>query len=63
VKLTLQNIQADAAETVDVGVVDLGQETDFGRGHRIVVGQEQLKTEDATCKKENKLMSVGDENE
>lgn len=55
VELTLQDIQADAAKTVDVGVVDLGQETDLGRGHRVVVGQEQLETKDATCKKENEL--------
>lgn len=54
-KLTLEDIQADAAETVDVGVVDLGQETDLRRGHRIVVGKKQLETKDATCKEENKL--------
>lgn len=46
--LTLQNIQADAAQTVDVGVVDLGEETDLGRRHGIVVREEQLKLEDAT---------------
>lgn len=54
-KLTLEDIQADAAKTVDVGVVDLGQETDLRRGHRVVVGKEQLETEDATCKEENEL--------
>lgn len=48
-ELTLQDIQADTAETIDVGVVDLGQETDLRRGHRVVVRQKQLETEDTTC--------------
>ena len=46
--LTLQDIQADTSETVDVGVVDLSQESNLRRSHRIVFGQEQLKTEDTT---------------
>jgi hypothetical protein len=47
---TLQDIQADSAETVNVGVVDLGEEADFGRCHGIVVGQEQFQLEDTTWK-------------
>lgn len=45
---TLQDIQANSSETVDVGVVDLGQESDLRGSHGVVFGQEQLKTEDAT---------------
>lgn len=47
--LTLQHIQTDPAKTVDVRVVDLGQEADLGRHHRIVLGQEQLELELAPC--------------
>lgn len=36
-KLTLQDVQADSAEFVDVGMVDLGQEADLGRDHGIVI--------------------------
>ena len=46
---TLQYIQADSAEAIDVGVVDLGEEADLGRSHGVVVGQEQFKLEDSTC--------------
>jgi hypothetical protein len=42
---TLQNIEADAAELVDVRVEDLGEEANFGRSHGIVLGQKQLKLE------------------
>jgi hypothetical protein len=45
---TLQDIQANTSKTVDVGVVDFGQESDLGRSHGIVFGQEQFKTEDST---------------
>ena len=38
--LTLQDIEADAAQLVDVGVVDLGQEADLRGHHRVVVCQE-----------------------
>jgi hypothetical protein len=44
---TLQNIQADAAQLVDVGVVYLGQEPDLGRVHGVVVGEEELELEHA----------------
>lgn len=47
VSLTLENVEADAAQLVDVGVEDLGQEADLGRRHRVVVGKEKLELEDA----------------
>jgi hypothetical protein len=45
--LTLQNIEANAAQPVDVGVIDLGQEADLGGCHRVVVWQEKLEFENA----------------
>jgi hypothetical protein len=59
VSLTLQDIQANATQTVNVGVVDLGQEADFGRSHRIVVGQEELEAEDATWGRPISLQLTG----
>jgi hypothetical protein len=47
VRLTLEDVEADAAQSVDVGVVDLGEEAHLGRGHGVVVGKEQLELEDA----------------
>ena len=44
---TLQDVEADAAEFVDVGVEDLGQKPDLGRRHGVVVGKEQLELENA----------------
>lgn len=49
-ELTLQNIETDTAEAVDVGVVNLGQEADLWGRHGIIVGEKQLKSKDATCK-------------
>lgn len=46
---TLQDVQADSAEAVDVGVVNLCEEADLGRSHGVVVGQEQFELEDSTC--------------
>lgn len=42
---TLQNVQADTTQLVDVGVEDLGEEADFGRDHRIVIWEEELELE------------------
>lgn len=47
--LTLQHIETDASELVDVRVVDLGEEPDLGRHHRVVICEEELELEDATC--------------
>jgi hypothetical protein len=46
---TLQDIEADAAELVHVGVEDLSEEADLGRRHGVVVGEEELELEDAAC--------------
>lgn len=46
---TLQDIQTDTAKAVDVGMVDLCQEADLRRSHRVIIGEEELKPEDATC--------------
>lgn len=34
---TLQNIKTDAAQLVNIWVVDLGEKSNLRRGHRIVV--------------------------
>ena len=47
--LTLKNVEADATQLVDIGVVDLGKEADLGRGHGVVIGEEEFELEDATC--------------
>lgn len=49
--LVLENVQADAPELVDVGVVDFRQKAHFGRRHRIVLAQKQLQFEDAACRR------------
>lgn len=30
-------------------MVDLGEEADLGRGHGVVIGEEEFELEDATC--------------
>ena len=45
---TLENVKADATELVDIGVKDLCEESNLRRGHRVVIGQEQLELEDTT---------------
>lgn len=47
--LTLQDVQADSTEAIDVGVVDLGKEANLGWRHGVVVRQEQFELEDAAC--------------
>lgn len=44
---TLQDVQADAPQTVDVWVVDLGEKADLGWGHGVVVWEEEFKLENA----------------
>ena len=46
--LVLENVETDSAEFVDVGMVDLSSEQNFGRDHRVLVGQEELAVEKAT---------------
>jgi hypothetical protein len=45
--LVTQNVQADAAVGVDVGVVYAGGEVDFGRLERVVGGEVNGEEEDA----------------
>ena len=44
-RVTLENVETDPAELVDVRVVYLGHESDLGRRHGILLGQEQLQLE------------------
>jgi Fe-S-cluster-containing dehydrogenase component len=44
----LEDVEADAADAVDVGMIDLAEEVNLRRHHRIVLRQEQLETEHAT---------------
>ena len=44
-KRTLQHIQTDAAQLINVWVIDLGEKSDFWRSHRVVVWQKELKLE------------------
>jgi len=45
--VALENIQADATESVDVWVVDLSEEADFSGSHRVIVWKKELKLEGA----------------
>ena len=47
--VVLQNVQADATQPVDVGVIDASQEAYPRRAHGVVVGQEELEVELAAC--------------
>ena len=44
---TLKHVETDAAETVDVGMIDFGQEADFRRCHGVVVWEEEFEFEDS----------------
>jgi hypothetical protein len=48
-KHTFEHVETDAAETIDVGVVDAREEADLGRGHRVVIWEEELGLEHTTC--------------
>lgn len=45
---TLEDVKTDAAKLVDIWVKDLGKESNLGRCHGVVVGEEELETEDPT---------------
>jgi hypothetical protein len=47
ITLTLEHVQANPAQAVDVRVIDPGQEADLGRRHRVVVWKKQLQLEHA----------------
>ena len=59
--LTLQDVQTDSAKAVDVGVVYLGKEADLGRGHGIVVRQEELELEDSTWRSGSEAAGAEDQ--
>jgi hypothetical protein len=46
-KPTLQHVQADATQLVNVRVEDLGEESNLGRSHGVVVWEEELELENA----------------
>ena len=46
-RLTLEHIETDPAQLVDIRMVDLGQKPDLGGRHRVIIGKEQLELEDA----------------
>eukprot|EP00315_Gephyrocapsa_oceanica_P012014 CAMPEP_0185288548 /NCGR_PEP_ID=MMETSP1363-20130426/3459_1 /TAXON_ID=38817 /ORGANISM="Gephyrocapsa oceanica, Strain RCC1303" /LENGTH=111 /DNA_ID=CAMNT_0027884427 /DNA_START=356 /DNA_END=691 /DNA_ORIENTATION=+ len=46
--LVFEDVQADAADLVDVGMVHLRQEAHLWRRHRVLLGQEELQAEDAS---------------
>jgi len=58
--LVLEDIEADTAETINVGVVNLSEEADFGRDHGVVLGQEKLELEHAALVR--RLGRTGDHN-
>ena len=45
--LVLEDIEADSAKLVNVGVVDLGSEEDLGWNHGVLLGQEELAVKDS----------------
>lgn len=49
--ITLENVQADSAELVNVRMVDFGHKANFWRSHRVLLWQEQLQLEDATSER------------
>jgi hypothetical protein len=49
VQHTLQNIQADSPQLVNIRMVDLGKKANLWRCHGIIIGQKELKFENATC--------------
>lgn len=57
---TFQNVKADTAQLVDVGVEDLGQEADLGRDHGVVVGEEELELEVAAWRSRRETGQQGD---
>lgn len=44
---TLEDVKTDAAKLVDIWVKDLGKESNLGRCHGVVVGEEELEAEDS----------------
>lgn len=47
--LTLQDVQTDSTEAVDVGMVDLCEEANLGWCHGIVIRKEEFEFENSAC--------------
>jgi hypothetical protein len=47
--VVLENVKADSAQPINVGVIDAGEEAYPWRTHWVVVGQEKLQMEDTPC--------------
>ena len=45
--VVLEDVKADTAKFVDVGMEDLGKKSDLGRRHGVVIGEEEFELEDA----------------
>ena len=43
---TFQDVEADTTKLVNIGVVNLSQEANLRRRHRVLLGQEQLQLEE-----------------
>lgn len=48
-QLALHNATHHHHGLTDIRMINLGQEPDLGRAHRILFGQKELKLEDAAC--------------
>jgi hypothetical protein len=45
---TLEDVEANTAKLIDVWVENLGKESNLGRSHWVIVGEEELKAENTT---------------
>lgn len=57
--LVLEDVEADASESIDVGMIDFGDEAHLGRGHGVVLGEEQFQFEEAAL--EGGVFGAGDD--
>jgi hypothetical protein len=46
-----QDVKANAADAINVGVINFGHEPDFGRLHGVILGEEKFEFEDSTLKR------------
>ena len=49
VELTLQHVQTDPPQLVNVWVVDFGEKTDLGWSHGVIFWKEQFELENPPC--------------
>ena len=48
IRLTLENVEADTTQFVNIWVIDLCEETNLRRGHRIIVRKKEFEFEDTS---------------